>query len=467
METNFYPTKLLRDFIENSNYEHKDDLYIIIDLIVRKQSKFKSTVSKRYGRVQISRENINNLLPSYARSKKALDFLIDNGLIERHDSYSNHTSGKTFTKSYRIMENYLGKTVKVPATDASIIKKIVKKRYEIRKIRAKNVELAKSRYYKSFRINVVDAMKAISDKTFNEIYELAKKYNIIFSEEEIIDIIECKDDFNVNKAKLSVLDTKNELVGILQRMVINQTQVQSINDGWLYFKRNKTNNRLDTNLTTLPSYLRAFIISDDVLWHIDIKNSQPFFLYCHLKYDKLFNSFDELEEYGRLVQNGELYETFGEFWTKETGEVKTRQQIKEMICKIFYSKFHSFKKYKDVFEKMFPNIMAHIYYVNSVVHNTLAIQLQTMESHMVLDEIMFKLGEKKITPFTIHDSFICADDELQEVLATIKDNFITKYKITPELHVNKLIEEVTEDDTDFDFEEFIEMYNNELSNEVI
>jgi hypothetical protein len=467
METNFYPTKLLRDFIENSNYEHKDDLYIIIDLIVRKQSKFKSTVSKRYGRVQISRENINSLLPSYARSKKALDFLIDNGLIERHDSYSNHTSGKTFTKAYRIMENYLGKTVKVPAKDTSIIKKLTKKRYEIRKIRIKNIELAKSRYYKAFKINVIPAMEAILNKTINEIYELAKKYNITFTEQEIIAIIECNNDFNVNKVKLSVLDTKNELVGILQRMVIHQTQVQSINDGWLYFKRNKTNFRLDTNLTTLPSYLRQFIVSDEVLWHIDIKNSQPFFLYCHLQYDKLFNSYDELERYGRIVANGELYEKFGEFWTKETGEVKTRQQIKEMIFKIFYSKFHSYKKYKDVFEKMFPNIMAHIYYLSSVANNALAIQLQTMESHIVLDEIMFKLGEKGITPFTIHDSFICADDELEEVLATIKENFTTKYKIVPELHVNKLVEVETDEDSDFDFEEFIEMYNNELSNEVI
>jgi hypothetical protein len=463
METNYYPPRLLRDFIENSNYEHKDDLYIIIDLIVRKQSKFKSTVSKRYGRVQISRENINDLLPSYTRSKKALDFLINNNLIERHDSYSNHTSSKTFTKSYRIMENYLGKTVKVPAKDASIIKKITKKRYEIRKIRAKNVELAKSRYYKSFRINLPEAMKAINDKTFNEIYELAKKYNIIFNEEDIIGIIECKDDFNINKAKLSMLDTNNELVRILQRMVINQTQVQSINDGWLFFKRNKTNNRLDTNLTTLPSYLRQYIISDEVLWHIDIKNSQPFFLYCDLKYDKLFNSYEELERYGRLVENGELYEVFGEFWTKETGEEKTRQQIKEMVCKIFYSKFHSFKKYKDVFGKMFPNIMEHIYYVNSVAHNTLAIQLQTMESNMVLDEIMLALAAKNITPFTIHDSFICADDELQIVLDTIKENFINKYNIVPELHVNKLIEEVAEEDTDFDFEEFIEEYNNSIN----
>lgn len=43
-----------------------------------------------------------------------------------------------------------------------------------------------------------------------------------------------------------------------------------------YFKRNKTNNRLDTNFTNLKIDLRQFIVGDYV--QIDLRNSQPFFL---------------------------------------------------------------------------------------------------------------------------------------------------------------------------------------------
>lgn len=50
-----------------------------------------------------------------------------------------------------------------------------------------------------------------------------------------------------------------------------------------YFKRSKTNNRLNTNLTSLSSSLRQFIIGDDLV-SIDLKNSQPFLLSIFIKY---------------------------------------------------------------------------------------------------------------------------------------------------------------------------------------
>ncbi len=43
-----------------------------------------------------------------------------------------------------------------------------------------------------------------------------------------------------------------------------------------YFNRNKTNNRIDTNVTNLKSKLRKFFIGDFV--SIDLKNSQPFLI---------------------------------------------------------------------------------------------------------------------------------------------------------------------------------------------
>jgi len=55
------------------------------------------------------------------------------------------------------------------------------------------------------------------------------------------------------------------------------TSINHIEDKrFRYFKRNKTNRRLDTNLTNLKSDLRQFIKGDYV--SIDLKNSQPLLL---------------------------------------------------------------------------------------------------------------------------------------------------------------------------------------------
>mgnify|MGYP001087813307 CR=1 FL=1 len=52
-----------------------------------------------------------------------------------------------------------------------------------------------------------------------------------------------------------------------------------------YFKRNKTNKRLDTNLTNINKELRQFIIGNFV--SIDLKNSQPFLLIVLLEKIKI------------------------------------------------------------------------------------------------------------------------------------------------------------------------------------
>jgi len=69
-----------------------------------------------------------------------------------------------------------------------------------------------------------------------------------------------------------------------------------------YFKRNKTNNRLDTNLTNLKKELRNFIVGNYV--SIDLKNSQPFFLAILILYLIILsfkNKMKELEGYKKGI----------------------------------------------------------------------------------------------------------------------------------------------------------------------
>lgn len=81
--------------------------------------------------------------------------------------------------------------------------------------------------------------------------------------------------------------------------------VNAINDGQLHFNSNKTNNRIDTNLTSLKSELKKFIISEPTLYQIDIVNCQPFLLSVILNEDKYARlNTDELAMYTKWTRQG-------------------------------------------------------------------------------------------------------------------------------------------------------------------
>ncbi|MDP2685928.1 MAG: hypothetical protein Q8O62_01825 [Aequorivita sp.] len=260
---------------------------------------------------------------------------------------------------------------------------------------------------------------------------------------------------------------------------MQQMQVQSINEGYLFFKRNKTNGRLDTNLTSLPGYLKQFIINtkNENLVHLDIKNSQPFFFYTLLKNNKSVEPL-ELERYKNLILTGNLYEYLIEEYLKVSDsktfkyleQEEKRNYIKKLLFKIFYSKVNSFKKQKDFFGGLFPTIMEVINEKNLSVHNTLAIELQTMESFTIIDKLLINLQEKNILPLTIHDSFLCSESEIDIVLKEINNVFTNLYGCVPQLHYDVIGKPVIQDDietetkdiyADLSFEEFLDIINSE------
>ena len=232
----------------------------------------------------------------------------------------------------------------------------------------------------------------------------------------------------------------------MHRYMVHNMRLDAINDGFLFFKRNNTNGRLDSNLTSLPSYLRPYIISNEKLVSLDIKNSQPFFLYALIKDNPAINP-EELKLYGELVISG-LYEEMANKYLELYGYVRTREQMKSLIYRIFFSKVESFPKQKAFFASMFPSIMAYINQTNAVDNSALAIKLQKMESNAVLDIVMPLLQEEGIIPFTIHDSFICVESEAER----IREVFVTKltemFGVAPTLHMDYVVPEMEVEEMD-------------------
>tara|TARA_R110002096_G_scaffold425755_2_gene634710 strand:- start:1469 stop:2800 length:1332 start_codon:yes stop_codon:yes gene_type:complete len=256
------------------------------------------------------------------------------------------------------------------------------------------------------------------------------------------------------------------------------TSIKNIEDKrFRHFKRNKTNKRLDTNLTNLKSDLRQFIVGDYV--SIDLKNSQPFLLgilidtiinnrdtlCCYLHECNLTKTFGikairnallihQKEEKANLVNlslfldsvlNGTLYD---EFIKSYSGEI-TRKEVKNIMFKVLFSRNEYYYGYKKLTpyeseKKTFASVYPLIYEVAKTLkrkdHRTLPIYLQRLESYLYIDCIAKELVNKGITPFTIHDSVIVKTEHQQKTLDIINGVFLRQIGVIPSFdikHLNK------------------------------
>lgn len=428
-----FSTTLVKQELDKLEYKRKDDLYCIIDLIYRKQINYKTELQKIYGYVQLPNSVISTLIRNN-NIKPALDFLIENNIIDVNPHYY----PGVFSKSYKINQSLLSKQVEIVIEDSFINKKIEVIEKNRKVFKETKLKFSQTNYYKNFKIDYDAAYRFIFKQAANEIKVFCFNKGIILSDEEINDIIDCKRAWKSNRGKL-LLHGK-ELHNILHRFTNNHFKILCIKNGYLYFKRNDTNGRLDTNLTNLPTELRQFLISDETLYNIDIKNSQPFFFYALLKEEKAISN-EELERYGQLVTNGTFYEYLATEYYNQFGKVRTRKQMKAYLFKIFFSKPTSFTKIKKFFGFLFPQIMEYIDRNNEKDNSTIANKLTRVESQTIISEILPKLGELNIKPFTIHDSFVCKETEVRTIIEIFNDTILSKYEITPSLHVKTLLED--------------------------
>lgn len=265
-----------------------------------------------------------------------------------------------------------------------------------------------------------------------------------------------------------------------------------------YFKRNTTNNRLDTNLTNLKKELRQHIKGNYV--SIDLKNSQPFLLsfllekiakilqYFYLKklninqytiedilnnkhlpyclqydidnlikyfglqsfksmllirknYDFLF--FTNLSLFKSWVSNGVFYD---EFIKKYDNELK-RDEVKQIMFEVIFSQnviHKDYKKFvpyaieKNIFACVFPVIYELIKILKDKQHNKLAIYLQKLESNLFIDNIAKRLVENGIIPLTIHDSIIIPKEQQEKALNIVKSVFKDEIRTIPAFHIEPL-----------------------------
>ncbi len=240
-----------------------------------------------------------------------------------------------------------------------------------------------------------------------------------------------------------------------------------------YFKRNRTNRRLDTNLTNLKSDLKQFIIGDYV--SIDLKNSQPFLLgvlidsiinnrdtlCCYLNEVNLVKAFGvkrinqvllihqnnekplmaEFRNYFNSALEGALYDDL----VQPFGVV--RDTVKDIVIKVLFSRNECYKGYKKFVpyeddKKIFASVFPFVYEVIKALkvkdHRTLPIYLQSLESYLFIDCIAKKLVDNGIVPFTIHDSVIVKTKDRVKTIEIMNDVFVKEIGVIPSYEIKKL-----------------------------
>ena len=259
----------------------------------------------------------------------------------------------------------------------------------------------------------------------------------------------------------------------------NTMALYAIRDRYLFFGRNNTNYRIDSNLTNLKGELKNFLIGD--YYHIDLKNSQP--LLFNFLIAQIFpviiadtgefrfkNRLNEVNDCFNLnvidaIRKKKIYKTkgfeqerlkfhnwtmHGLFYDKFSKEGNfTRVQAKEVIFKIFFSKnfwydveqkkvTESYPEFRIFFKNSFPIIHELIKDLKKKDYKKFSVYLQTLESEIFIDRISKELVTNGIVPLTIHDSFIIEKKDKLKT-AQLSHNILQEYfVINPKFEVKEI-----------------------------
>jgi len=201
---------------------------------------------------------------------------------------------------------------------------------------------------------------------------------------------------------------------IISVYIADNMSLEMIKSGYLMASRNKTNNRLDTNITNLSSeYCDSIMNSNDMI-QIDLSNSQFSFLSFWLS--KYLDS-DDFKLFQKLSYTGKLYD----FIQKELG-LTSREKTKRILFYIFFSSNEINNSKKDYLRKKFPSVIDWVEeYKSKNNHKTFCIELQRLESNFFIDNIYELLKTLGYVCFTKHDSIIVESKYKDKVNNLVKD----------------------------------------------
>lgn len=267
---------------------------------------------------------------------------------------------------------------------------------------------------------------------------------------------------------------------------ILEIKLLRIKEGDLKLNRNKTNGRINTNLTFLNGDFKEFIY--DYEYSLDLVSSQPLLLALFidiitdidnskwiniLKYidsrlkralgnDMEFKNFkkgllnitkpsgNDIKYYRSICLEGTFYERIISQWKKLYKNDISRTDIKDYVFLLFYgevkkdgAKWSRYSKMDSLFNGVSPSILRFIYDIKSINrgfkgHRYLSIILQSLESFLFIEDISAKLDDMNIEYLTIHDAFIVKEVDKDRVELKMMERIWDLFKIDAPIKVEKI-----------------------------
>lgn len=282
--------------------------------------------------------------------------------------------------------------------------------------------------------------------------KLKKKYNFLLRH------------LNLNKIKIDYEGATAEVLKIYEKEgSYNKYQKNMITLNRLYngvrkiYFKEKTDGRVHTPITSLSRKMRKYIkFEKKHLAEVDLSNSVLYFLFIALKYPlqtmfvkhiinisilvKLVGDIDmkELEDFGRLTCNGEIYakffndfvETFDEEYFNKaakkileeefTGEEEQMKKIiKRKILAMLFARNAHYKDEQKIFASYFPTILMLVTRIKKWRYKRMSHFLFQMEAHYMIDIVAREYNKDKEGKnnllLTLHDCLITTEDNVENL----------------------------------------------------
>lgn len=181
-------------------------------------------------------------------------------------------------------------------------------------------------------------------------------------------------------------------------------------------KRNKTNKRLDTNITNMSSILVDEICLQNGLVQIDLSNSQ-FAILTNVLNEQLDS--DDFKRFKYLTVSGQLYG-----YIQKIIGLESVAHAKNAMFEIMFSSRRNNTTSKAKLKQLFPSVIGWMdRYKKDFGDDEFSIMLQNKESEIFIDCLLPKIKSMQLFCLTKHDSLIVRRNDYATVLEVLKTEF--------------------------------------------
>lgn len=391
-----------------------------------------------------------------------LNPLIENGIVQQNNSYSNKENEK-LCKSYRLIQewlytndtyegenfvserngendksisvnpetsiikfnnNYTTSTISIPYMLHQFEKATLKADFDSIYYNIEKLKEAAEQELNYIDLVLNDEIDVTYIKGYDRIKE--RKFDGIKSQiltkvkKDGYNLIQDGDNFYIDDLDRYIENKKNNM------RLFNHATISKLKKGIFNTGRNTTNNRLDSNFTVMSKSLLKVIKEDNNLVEIDLCNSQFAILADWLKKEGLADRYDDVSIFCGNAENGTLYSSISTILPYMLHRFSETEETtkKKMMQMAFSHVGGEWPEFKESCYRYMPNVIEFMDdYKKKHGYKNFSIELQKRESNIFIDNLLYNIKANGFFCITKHDSLIVRKSNLEEILQIISSYF--------------------------------------------